>query len=367
MRNTAKIEDVARLARVSPSTVSNVLNNRYDRMRPETLSRVLNAIDQLAYTPNSLARQLKSGRSRVVGLIVPTVANPFWGIVARDIENFARTYGYQVLLCNAERNPLRERQYAETLWENGVRGVIFGSSPVSFDHVASLIKRGLTVLEFDRKSRADDLVLPNSVGVDYVEGVRLSTQHVIELGHRRIGFLSGPIRTLSRLDRLKGYKTALNSAGIEADPDLIWQGASSGAFGDIEGAELGRSGARALLTLPDPPTAIICINDMYALGAYAGANDCGYSVPDTLSIVGFDDLPITEVAQPPLTTVRQPISVMARSAVTLLIGLLEDAPAEPVDHVLITPILVPRSSTAPPASLGKERRQRTSLVAPPTR
>lgn len=348
MSNPVKIQDVARLAKVSPSTVSNVMNGRHERMRPETLLRVRNAIEELGYLPSSSARLLKGGHAHTIGLIVPSVANPFWGVVARDVENIARTYGYQVLLCNAERNPLRERQYAETLLANGVKGVIFGSSPISFDHVTPLIKRGLLVLEFDRKAQSTDQVLLNSVGVDNVEGMRLATHHLIQQGHQRIGFLSGPIRTVSRVDRLGGYKLALERAGLDVDPDLIWQGSSISAFGDVEGAELGRSGARTLLTLPEPPTAMIGINDMYALGAYAGANDRGLRVPDDLSIVGFDDIPIADVAQPPLTTVRQPLSAMANAAVTLLISLLEGTPAEPVEHILITPTLIERSSTASP-------------------
>lgn len=361
-----KIQDVARLAKVSTSTVSNVMNGRQDRMRPETLSRVRGAIEQLGYTPSSPARQLRTGRSRAIGLIVPSVANPFWGSVARHVENVARTYGYLVLLCNAERNPLRERQYAESLWANGVKGVIFGSSPISFNHVSGLINGGLMVLEFDRTVQSTDQVLLNSVGVDNVEGMRLATQHLIELGHRRIGFLSGPIRTVSRMDRLSGYKIALQSAGIEVDPELIWQGSSISAFGDVEGAELGRSGARVLLALANPPTAMIGINDMYALGAYAGANDCGYPVPEGVSVAGFDDIPIAEVAQPPLTTVRQPLDAMAHAAVTLLVGLLEDTQAEPVEHVLIKPSLVLRSSTAAPAALasGQGRGSAPSVVSP---
>lgn len=367
MTSGPKIQDVARLAKVSTSTVSNVMNGRQDRMRPETLSRVLGAIEQLGYTPSSPARQLRTGRSRAIGLIVPSVANPFWGTVARHVENVAQTYGYLVLLCNAERNPLRERQYAESLWANGVKGVIFGSSPISFNHVSGLIKSGLMVLEFDRTVQSTDQVLLNSVGVDNVEGMRLSTQHLIEQGHRRIGFLSGPIRTVSRLDRLSGYKVALQSAGIEVDPELVWQGSSISAFGDVEGAELGRSGARTLLALANPPTAMIGINDMYALGAYAGANDCGYPVPEGVSVAGFDDIPIAEVAQPPLTTVRQPLDAMAHAAVTLLVGLLEDTPAEPVEHVLIKPSLVLRSSTAAPAALAlSQRRGSVPNVMSPT-
>lgn len=348
MTDPVKIHDVARLAKVSPSTVSNVLNGRNERMRPETKSRVLQAIEQLGYTPSHLARQLKTGHVKIIGLIVPSVANPFWGMVARDVESVALTYGYQVLLCNAERNPLRERHYAESLWSSGVRGVIFGSSPLSFDHLAALAKRGLLVVAFDRKVQSADQVVVNSVGVDNVLGAQIAAEHLLRLGHRQIGFLSGPIRTVSRQDRLQGHHAALRAASIEPDPSLVWEGSSISAYGDIEGVELGRTGARSLLDRPNPPTAICAINDMYALGAYAGASDLGFRVPDDVSIVGFDDIAMAEVAQPALTTVRQPLAAMMQSAVTSLIGRLEGMDAATPEHVTVTPELIVRRSTGAP-------------------
>lgn len=343
--NGVKIQDVARLATVSPSTVSNVLNGRDERMRPETKERVLHAIEQLSYTPSQVARQLKTGQVKIIGLIVPSVANPFWGMVARDVESVALTYGYQVLLCNAERNPVRERHYAESLWASGVRGVIFGSSPISFEHLAPLAKRGLLVVAFDRQAQSADQVVASSVGVDNVLGGRLAAEHLISLGHRHIGFLSGPIRTVSRRDRLDGHFTALVEAGIEPDPGLIWEGSSISAYGDIEGADLGRIGARALLDRPYRPTAICAINDMYALGAYAGASDLGLRVPDDVSIVGFDDISIAAVAQPALTTVKQPLSAMMQAVVTSLISRLEGVQTIPAEHIIVPPELIIRSST----------------------
>lgn len=342
-----KIRDVARFAQVSPSTVSNVLNGRDERMRPETKARVEQAIHQLGYTPSEAARQLKTGHVKIIGLIVPSVANPFWGMVARDVESVALTYGYQVLLCNAERSPVRERHYAESLWASGVRGVIFGSSPVSFDHLTALAKRGLVVVAFDRQAQNADQVVANSVGVDNVLGGRLAAEHLIGLGHRHIGFLSGPIRTVSRRDRLNGHHAALEAAGIFTDPTLVWEGSSISAFGDIEGVELGREGARSLLDRSKPPTAICAINDMYALGAYAGANDLGLKVPDDVSIIGFDDIAIAEVAQPALTTVRQPLRPMMQAVVTSLISRLEGMTTDGATHTTAAPELVVRASTGP--------------------
>ena len=345
MAGPVRIQDVARLAGVSTTTVSNVLNGRHARMRSTTYERVLQAIKQLGYTPSQLARQLKTGHVRIIGLIVPSVANPFWGIVARNIESAAQAHGYQVLLCNAERDPERERHYAEALWASGIRGVIFGSSPISFDHLEPLARRGLQVIAFDRRSRNADEVVQDSVGVDNAQGARLAVKHLVGLGHRRIGFLSGPIRTVSRLDRLHGYQAVLEEAGVEFDPGLVWEGSSISAFGDIEGAELGRTAARDLLSASRPPTALVAINDMYALGAYAGATSLGFNVPRDVSIVGFDDIAMAEVAQPPLTTIRQPLPEMMRAAVSFLIGRMDGSRTSESQFLVMAPELVIRAST----------------------
>jgi DNA-binding LacI/PurR family transcriptional regulator len=343
------IEDVALLAQTSVSTVSNVLNGRLDRMRPETRNRIERAMEQLGYTPNQVARQLKTGQVPIIGLVVPSVANPFWGTFAQSVEEAARARGYQVLLGNSERDRGREERYAESLLAHGIRGVIFGSSPLSLDHVSGLVERGLSAVVFDREMRRGDArssSVIDSISVDNVSGGRIATEHLTGLGHRRVGFLSGPLRTASRLGRLGGYRAALVAAGIEPLPALVWEGSPAHGFGDVEGAEFGRIGARALLDVPERPTALFAINDMYALGAYAGARDLGLRVPEDVSIVGFDDIFLAEVAQPPLTTVRQPLRDMLQTTVGFLIDRLEGRRTGPGEQLVIVPELVVRQSTA---------------------
>jgi DNA-binding LacI/PurR family transcriptional regulator len=346
MSREVTIHDVARLARVSPSTVSNLLNGRHDRMQPATRQRVQQAIDRLGYTPSRLARQLKTGYAPIIGLIVPSVANPFWGGVARTVEDAALVHSYRVLLGNSERDLERELSYAEEMWAQGIRAIIFGSSPISLAHLLGLVKRGLYIVAFDRQSQRGDRLDIDSVSIDNVRGTYLATNHLLSLGHRRIGFLSGPIRTVSRMDRLEGYRLALAEAGIKFDSQLVWEGASSSAFGDPEGAQLGRSGAHEILSLTDRPTALLAINDMYALGAYAGARDLGLHVPDTVSIVGFDDIVLAEIVDPPLTTVRQPIQEMSHVAVDRLVGYLEKKTSDAPTHLSLEPELIVRGSTA---------------------
>jgi DNA-binding LacI/PurR family transcriptional regulator len=344
----AGIRDVARRAGVSVSTVSNVINGRHGKMAAATLERVERAIADLAYTPNAAARQLKSGQARTLGLIVPSVANPFWGNVSHLIEKKALALGYQVLICNGERDPEVEASYIESLHSSSVRGVILGSSPVSFDHLRGHVERGMKIAAFDRRTEGADSVVACSVSVDQEQGARLATRHLVGLGHRRIGLISGPLGTASRTARLRGMQTELERAGIALDAELLWLGREMTNFGDSEGAELGRAAIRELMTLDDPPTAVFTINDMYAIGACSGAIDLGYRVPEDLSVVGFDDILFAAVVQPALTTIRQPVEEMADVVVRNLVATLEEGEVA-TPHVSLRPELVLRASTAPPA------------------
>jgi DNA-binding LacI/PurR family transcriptional regulator len=352
-RDMVTIHDVARRAQTSVSTVSNLLNGRVERMRPETRLRVEEAMQELGYQPNQIARRLKTGQSPILGLMAPSVANPFWGSFAQHAEEAARELGYQVLLGNTGRDPGIEERYAASLWAHGVRGIVFGSSPLTLDHLARLVARGLRLVMFDRRVESDEdpafAAAIDSVSVDNVAAAKRATDHLLALGHRRIGFLSGPLRTSSRLHRFEGYREALAAAGQPLDPALVWDAPAGPGFGDVEGAELGRQGCRALLRLADPPTAILTINDMYALGAYAGARDVGVVIPDALSIVGFDDIFFAPLASPPLTTVRQPLQEMLGLAVPLLINRVEGRADGPAEHVTLDAELIVRASTAPPA------------------
>jgi len=341
--------DVAERAGVSLSTVSNVLNDRSERMSSSTRDLVLKAIADLGYTPSQAARQLKSGvHPRVIGLIVPSVANPFYGALAHRIEAAAMSQGYQVLLGNTERDPDRERAYTDELWGYGVRALIFGSSMVHLDHFEKYVARGLKIVALERPVDAAEELQVDSVGIDNVLAGRLVTKHLLSRGHRRIGFISGPVRTVGRTHRLAGYEAALAEHSIDLDRELIWDaGLDRNSYGDADALNLGRQGVQLLLSRPNPPTAIFALNDMIAFGAYAGARDMGLSVPRDLSVVGIDDLTLAEVVDPGLTTVRQPIEQIAEFAVNSVIGRLNGATAEPAgQHELLRPQLILRASTA---------------------
>lgn len=345
----ARIQQVARLAGVSVTTVSNVLNGRESRMRPETRARVEHAIKELKYTPNAIAQQLKSGKNRTMGLMVPSVANPFWGEVAHHIERAASRHDYNLLIGNTKRNPDVEAEFSETLLASGVRCAILGSAHLPFAHFDGLVERGMLLASFGGRPDPENNLLSASVSVDFELVGRLSAMHLLGLGHRRIAVLSGKLNTQGHLSRLSGIRGALKQAGVDLSDDLTWAAEGYEFTDDNDGLDFGRMGMRELLSLADPPTAVIAMNDIYALGAYSGAADLGYAVPKDVSVIGFDDILFASVMQPQLTTIRQPVEQMADSLVAALVWMMERPDAKGGEaHSVIAPRLVVRSSTAPP-------------------
>jgi DNA-binding LacI/PurR family transcriptional regulator len=346
------MREVARRARVSPSTVSNLLNGRDERMRASTRRRVLAAIEELGYHPNSAARQLRTGQVRTIGLVVPSVANPFWGSFAKAVEGQALQFDQHILLCNSERDPAREQAYVDELWADGVRAVIIGSSLPTFDHLRSAMERGMRLVAFDREPQLGDPPGLVTVSVDNRLGGIMATRHLLSLGHRKIGLISGAIATVSRRQRLTGYSEALREADVPLRTELVWDEGPGDDFGDVDSAERGRQGMKALLQIEDPPTAVVAINDMYAIGACAAVHEKGLRVPQDMSIVGFDDIMIAALYNPPLTTIRQPLEEMTRYAVEAIQRLQTDHAAEQTTAVLMGPSLVIRKSAAAPGIRG---------------
>ncbi|WP_419999058.1 LacI family DNA-binding transcriptional regulator [Streptomyces boninensis] len=347
------IYQVAKAAGVSPSTVSNLLNGRHGKMQPETRERVESAIARLGYRPNRAARQLRTGRIQMLGLVVPSVANPFWGTFARRLEAAALAEGFYVLLCNSERDPARERGYVEELWGDGIGGVVLCSSLPSLDHVRPVVEQGMGLVAFDRTAQPGDPESVVNIGTDNVLGAQLSTRHLLELGHERFAFVSGSIGSINRSERYHGFRSALEAAGV-ADADVtVWSGATGKNFDDRDAAEMGRAAARELLEAPHPPTAIVAINDICALGVCAGVRDAGLEVGRDVSVVGFDDIMLAQMAMPGLTTVRQPVAEMAAAAFTTLRERLEEDEPGAGHSMLHRPELVVRDSTRRPGAGGE--------------
>jgi DNA-binding LacI/PurR family transcriptional regulator len=313
-------------------------------MRPRTRRRILGTIERLNYQPSRAARQLRTGRAPFVGLVVPSVANPFWGSFARTVEAEALQHGFQVLLCNSERDPIREQAYVAELWASGVRAVVIGTSLPSLAHLQPMLDQGLRLIAFDRERQPDDPPAVLSVSVDNRLGSRLVTDHLLSLGHRRIGFVSGAIRTISRQRRLIGYKEALKDAGLPVIDELIWSASGDSGFGDVDSAQLGRRGMASLLELSEWPTAVVTINDMYAIGACAAVRGLGLRVPDDVAVAGFDDIVLAPLFNPPLTTVRQPLEEMSRLVIEAVAEANVDVSGQAMS-IVIPPKLVIRAST----------------------
>lgn len=343
--NEPRIQDVARLAGVSTTSISNFLNNRMEQMRPDTRLKIQQAIAQLGYRPNSAARQLKTGVSAMVGLLVPSLANQFFGALACAIETAAARHGCQVMTFSTFRDPERERAVTADLLSYGAQGIVTGSALSDTDHLATVAAR-CPVVAFDIRHSRDKHDLITTVSVDNVAATTLAVEHLAALGHRSIALVTPPPYTLNRQDRLKGFQQAVARAGLTGE--LVIADATEAPrdpHGDTQLFELGRSAAARLLAAASRPTAAIGINDMMAIGIGVGLRQLGKQVPRDISLIGIDDIFFALAHDPPLTTVRQPIQAMADTAVQRI-----RAPGTVTarDGGLFAPELVVRASTAAP-------------------
>ena len=343
---TVTIQQVAAEAGVSPTTVSNFLTGRSERMQAETRDRVSAAIDRLGYRPNRAARALRTGKAHSIGLVVPSVANPFWGTFANELERASIGAGYSVLLGNTERDPARELRYVEDLWDAGVRSIVLGTSLPSLEHLQPFLDKGLRLVTFDRPVQPTDPTSVLSVSVDNSVGGYLGTAHLVALGHERVSFVAGALHSLNRTARYRGFCSALEEAGLDPAEQAPWAGADAIPAGAAEAAAIGREAVTALLTGPRPPTAIMAINDMTALGVCSGIRALGLTIGRDVSVVGFDDIVLATLCDPPLTTVRQPLADLARLALREAVGEPDDA-ATRGGSVLLRPELIVRGSTGP--------------------
>ncbi len=239
------IADVARKAGVSVSTISNVLNGRADRMSAETLMRVEAAITALNYRPNRAAQQLKTGQTPMFGLLVPSIANPMYGMIAREIETAAQErHGHRVMLGNTYRNKDKESGFFDDLLAHGVRGVVVISSLVDERHFEAAVKRGMVMVSYDRRATPGVASAIDHVSVDNFEAAQLAAQHLIAKGHRRIAFATATGYTMSRSEKVRGFFAAAEAAGVRRDARVI-DGSTHSDYGDSEMADVGPFARRA--------------------------------------------------------------------------------------------------------------------------
>lgn len=339
------IDDVARAAGVSISTVSNALNGRMERMRSETRVRVEAAIASLGYRPNNAARQLKTGRTSILGFLVPSIANPAYGMLAGEVEIAAQElHGYRVLVGNTYRSQAKESSFFNDLLSHGVRGVIVISSLEEQAHLDAAVAQGLVAVSYDRRAPADRVATVDYVSMDNYTAAQLATEHLIEHGHARIAFATPGARTMSRSEKIAGFVAAAEAAGLGRSATML-EGRPRRGFGDAEMAELGRSLARTVVTRTPRPTAVVAVNDMLAIGLVGELRRHRLRVPQDISVVGMDDLFLSPLLSPPLTTIRPPLREMAQIMVQRIISRLAD-PTIAAGEFLFEPTLVARETVA---------------------
>jgi LacI family transcriptional regulator, galactose operon repressor len=331
----ATIHDVAKNAGVSVATVSHVINGTH-YVSPELADRVYESINKLNYQQNKLARALSRKNIPLLALIVPDISNPYWSSLARAVQDVTDPYDYSVIVCSSDGILEREIRFLRSL-SGWVSGLILHPYHVSQVQVNQLILHNPPVVilgEFTISEKQP----PNwdQVAANNRESVMAAVEYLISLGHRRIAFIQGTAGTPSSVKRMTGFLDALNSAGLPVDDNLIIPGDYTRVGG--------RKAMAELLNRPDPPTAVVGANDLSALGALEEAQLRGHKVPQSISIVGFDDIDEAALASPPLTTIRLPPHEIGVVAAEKLIERLKGR--EESSYTFIKGELIVRESTA---------------------
>jgi len=328
------LKNLAARAGVHPSTISRVVNNDpLLRVSAETRARIEALLQETGYRPDVVARSLKLRQTFVLAMVIPDITNPLFANIFLGIEDAASDRGYSVLLANTGGSPERERDHLRTVQARRVDGLVLASAVLRDPSVGWLREQNIPHVLVNRYSDERDLF----VGADDFGGARTATQHLLSLGHRRIAHLAGGHGISTAVERRRGYLTALREAGIEPDPSLIVES------GYLE--ETGRAAMEQLLALPGPPpTAVVAVNDMTAIGAHGALLERGLRIPRDVALVGYNDVPLASRLEPPLTTLRVPIKEFGRISAEMLIERIRTGKS--VRQRVVLPVeLVVRGST----------------------
>jgi LacI family repressor for deo operon, udp, cdd, tsx, nupC, and nupG len=333
------IKDVARLAGVSTATVSRTLANP-EKVAERTRQRVMSAVTESGYVANSMARNLRRRRSNTVVVLVPDIANPFYAEIIQGIERVAHGRHYRILLGDIQGDAAREQDYASLVQQRQADGIISLSDKLPFQ-----LQTGQRVADPGWPPLAmaceyyGEIAVP-VVRIDNRAAAAQAVEHLLREGHRRIAYIDGPTHMPICRERLVGYEAAMLGVNIAIDPQLVAQG-------DF-GLHSGGACMDQLLEIKRPPSAVFAANDEMAIGAIKAIKAGGRSVPEDISVVGFDDIRFAEYIDPPLTTVHQPRSQMGETLMRLMLDILAgDAPLK--GEIVLPHRLVVRGSTAPPS------------------
>jgi LacI family transcriptional regulator len=336
LRARATIRDIASLAGVSIATVSRVLNDRPD-VAAETREAVMRVVREHNFSTNRGARGLSSGRTGIVGSTVPHVNGAYFSAILAGAAEALYEEDIRIVLCPTLHQHDREVTLLERLMRGTTDGALLLLPEESPDELRMLKRQGFPFVVVDPREPVPEGIAVVSAG--HAAGAREATEHLLQLGHRRIGAITGIPHWVATEERLTGFRTALAGAGLLPDPSLLVEGdwLISGGF----------AAAERLLARPDRPTAVFAFNDNIAIGVLQAARVHGLRVPDDLSIVGFDDLEEASIVDPPLTTVRQPLAELGRMGASLLVRLVDGQRVDALRVELATKLIV-RGSTAPP-------------------
>jgi LacI family transcriptional regulator len=329
------MKDVANHASVSVATVSNALN-RPELLSPSTLTRIQASIELLGFIRNGSAAQLRAGRSKTLGLVVPNIANPFFTDIARGVEDFASGRGYSVFLCNSDEDPDKEDRYLRLLMEQRVDGLLIRPTDDSDERLYELRERGFGLVLLNRTTDQRDFC---SVSVDGERGTGDALDHLYALGHRHVAWVTWSVKNPAFAQRGRGVAKAAKRLGVRVETISV-QGMNNGS---------GALAAAKLLAMEPRPTAILCTNDLLALDAMRGCIEQGLRVPQDISVVGFDDIEFCANARVPLTSVNVPRYQLGSTAAGLLIEECETPLQHSHQKVVFQPRLVVRASTGPAA------------------
>jgi LacI family repressor for deo operon, udp, cdd, tsx, nupC, and nupG len=329
----SKMKDVARLANVSTATVSRVLTGE-DPVTSKTKEKVLWAIEQLNYRPNRLASNLRTLKSKTIVVVVRDITNSFFSDIIHGVEDVAYKHNYKVLLGDTRNDPKKESDYISLYNEKLVDGVILVATRNRKDTLNELTKGIPIVLTSEFLERVDFPM----VTIDNIGMAKLATEHLISLGHSRIGFVSGPMNIAISQDRLMGYHQALLQHELPLHPNLIQEGDWS--------IESGYDGALRLLALESKPTAIFAANDEMALGVIKAVKKMGYHIPDDIAVVGFDNIKLASLLEPTLTTVSQPRYDIGVKVMEILLKLMNGESVTERQYILPCELIIRQSCGA---------------------
>ena len=331
------IKDIARMANVSHTTVSRALNNK-SRIRNETKEKILSIARTLNYQPNFIARSLVMKRTKTLGLVITTIVNPFYNELAQGIEVTARDLGYNIIFCSTHSDLSTEKQYINMLRSKGVDGIIFSSAHMGDPNIVALAEEAFPIILVNRRTYHPIVrEKVDYVGVDNILGGFLAVEHLIRLGHQRIGMIGGSSESSVGLERLEGGKNALGAYHLEQRHDYFLEG-------DFL-KESGYQGGKRFLKMAEPPTAIFASNDYMALGAYQVIVEEGLRIPEDIALIGFNDIEFTAMKGIELTTIGQKKYEMGALAVKILVEKIERGESEPsTKEIFLKPELIIRKT-----------------------